>query len=249
MWARVFAAVDSAPSPDAIVAHLNASGHAAQARADTDAHGWFHLELSTAAGALTLDRYGANEGIRDDLNAWAAWLEIHAGAHADRLMQHMIGSQQIITLRCLQDVDDELRRVLHDLMRLLATETSGIYQVDGEGFFDAAGALLVAEEAHARATGTLTDGEQAAKPGTGVCLEKALASAENRDMDAIQDLPPDMRTDTDAVLAHLTSGQPLPDAIARRIRERSDQVRDQIYRAHGLLDIGVSAIRELRDDA
>ena len=35
--------------------------------------------------------------------------------------------------------------------------------------------------------------------------------------------------------------------FARRIREEAKRVREQILQRNGLLDIGVSAIRELRD--
>jgi hypothetical protein len=145
MWARVFADRNEAPAPEALVEHLRGAGYAAEARTDADELGWFHLELSSSAGNVTLDRYGADEGIRNDLNSWAAWLEIHGGAHAARLMQHLIGSQQIVTLRILHEIDDELRRLLHTVLRLIATATGGVYQLDGEGFFDAAGTLLVAE--------------------------------------------------------------------------------------------------------
>jgi hypothetical protein len=61
------------------------------------------------------------------------------------------------------------------------------------------------------------------------------------------DLPPDVAEDTEAVLEHLNSGRPLDPVVARRIRERGDRIREQIRREHGVLDIGVPAIRELRD--
>jgi hypothetical protein len=146
MWARVFTSGADAPAPEALVEHLRAAGYAAEARAEADELGWFHLELSTSAGDVTLDRYGKDEGIRDDLNSWAAWLEVHAGAHAGRLMQHMIGCGQIVTLRVLQDGDADLRRLLHTVLKFSATASGGVYQVDGEGFFDSAGTLLVAED-------------------------------------------------------------------------------------------------------
>jgi hypothetical protein len=145
MWARVFVAVAEAPAPETLVEHLRGRGYGAEIRADADELGWFHLELSTSAGNVTLDRYGADEGIRNDLNSWAAWAEIHAGEHADRLMQHLIGSRQIITLRVMREMDDELRRLLHAVLGFLAAATGGVYQIDGEGFFDAAGTLLIAE--------------------------------------------------------------------------------------------------------
>ena len=60
-------------------------------------------------------------------------------------------------------------------------------------------------------------------------------------------LPADLQADTQAVMESLTTGKPLDPAIKRRIRERSDRIREETYAKHGLLDIGVPAIRELRD--
>jgi hypothetical protein len=65
--------------------------------------------------------------------------------------------------------------------------------------------------------------------------------------DISADLPPDLRADTDALLTHLTTGRPLDPEVARRIRERGDRIREEVFQKHGLLDIGVPAIRELRD--
>jgi len=48
-------------------------------------------------------------------------------------------------------------------------------------------------------------------------------------------------------MRHLTSGDPLDPEVARRIRERGDRIREEIFQKHGLQDIGVPAIRELRD--
>jgi len=146
MWARVFREDESALSPEAIAERLRSLGYATEACADADDLGWFHLDLRTNVGAMTLDRYLADEGIRDDLNTWAAWLESHAGADAPRLMQHMISTRQIITLRCQDEVEPDLRRLLHQTLTLL-TQPSGLYQLDGEGFFGASGALLVSEAA------------------------------------------------------------------------------------------------------
>ena len=35
--------------------------------------------------------------------------------------------------------------------------------------------------------------------------------------------------------------------VMKCAKERMDMIRDEIYRKHGLLDIGVPAIRDLRD--
>jgi hypothetical protein len=59
--------------------------------------------------------------------------------------------------------------------------------------------------------------------------------------------PSDLQADTEAILAYL-AGQPLDPAIARRIRERGDRIREQIRSEQGVVDIGVPAIRELRDE-
>jgi hypothetical protein len=61
-------------------------------------------------------------------------------------------------------------------------------------------------------------------------------------------LPPDIQADADALIQHLTSGKPLDPAVARRIRERGDRIREEILQKHGLQDIGVPAIRELRGE-
>ena len=60
-------------------------------------------------------------------------------------------------------------------------------------------------------------------------------------------IPPELAADTQAVLEHLASGKPIDPEVARRIRERGERVREEIFSKHGLLDIGVPAIRELRD--
>jgi hypothetical protein len=60
------------------------------------------------------------------------------------------------------------------------------------------------------------------------------------------DLPSDLQEDTDALLAHFTSGEPLDPQIRQRIRERGDRNRERIFREQGLLDIGTPAIREFR---
>lgn len=61
------------------------------------------------------------------------------------------------------------------------------------------------------------------------------------------DLTPEEEADTQAVIEKLMTGKPLDPEVYRRIRERADQISDEVYRQHGLLDISVPAIRELRD--
>ncbi len=66
--------------------------------------------------------------------------------------------------------------------------------------------------------------------------------------ETINDIPAELEADTRAVLEKLTAGKPLDPETYRRIRERADRIRDEVFRKHGLLDVGVPAIRELRED-
>jgi hypothetical protein len=61
-------------------------------------------------------------------------------------------------------------------------------------------------------------------------------------------IPPDVLADIQAVADCVASGKPVPAVVAQRIRARSERVRDEVFRTHGLLDIGVPAIRELRGE-
>ena len=58
---------------------------------------------------------------------------------------------------------------------------------------------------------------------------------------------PESLADEEAVMASFVTGMPLDPEVAKRVRDRGRQIREEIYRQHGLLDIGVPAIRELRD--
>lgn len=60
-------------------------------------------------------------------------------------------------------------------------------------------------------------------------------------------MSPDLLVDTQAVIDHLISGTCLDPEIAQRVRERADHIREDIRQQHGILDIGVPALRELRD--
>lgn len=54
-------------------------------------------------------------------------------------------------------------------------------------------------------------------------------------------------TDTEAAVVAVMTGKRLDPVIARRIQERAAKVREEVFQKHGLLDIGVPAIREFRD--
>ncbi len=67
-------------------------------------------------------------------------------------------------------------------------------------------------------------------------------------MDATENNVTEFDADTQAVLEHAMTGKPLDPEAARRIHERAEKAREEIFRQHGVLDIGVPAIRELRGE-
>jgi hypothetical protein len=70
---------------------------------------------------------------------------------------------------------------------------------------------------------------------------------ENSDMKTKQKLKSESpEADAQAILDHVVSGTPIDPVLAKRVRERAEAIRRQILAAHGVQDIGVEIIRELR---
>ena len=61
-------------------------------------------------------------------------------------------------------------------------------------------------------------------------------------------LPPEIFAELRDAAQRVANGVRNPE-IVRRACERMDRLRDEIQQKHGTLDIGVPAIRELRDRA
>jgi hypothetical protein len=57
----------------------------------------------------------------------------------------------------------------------------------------------------------------------------------------------DEAADAECVIAHAMTGKPLDPEIARRVRERSERATEALRRKHGVLNIAVELIREVRD--
>jgi hypothetical protein len=146
MWYRVFGTNQVEPRPATLLEHLQALGAEATGKFSGDEQGWFRAELTTPAEntTLQLERYlVSEEGIRAELNNWAAWIETNEdNPHQGRLMQHMISTMQLFTLR--PPARGAAERC-GEICRFLARETAGVYQVDGQGFFAADGTLLMSE--------------------------------------------------------------------------------------------------------
>ncbi len=139
----------SAPTTAALLEHLHGLGFAVSGHFRGDEQGWFRAEVvfPEADARVALDRFLASEeGIRHQLNTWAAWLE-SACPDQPRWLGHLIGSRQIFTLTC-QDEDADsamVQELCLSACRFLAQEAAGIYQIDGQGFFQADGSLIVRE--------------------------------------------------------------------------------------------------------
>jgi hypothetical protein len=65
------------------------------------------------------------------------------------------------------------------------------------------------------------------------------------DTNSINTFPPKVRAMLEEAIRHAMTGKGDTDVL-RRIHEEAERIRDEVRRKHGVLDIGVSAIRELR---
>ncbi|HYT87247.1 MAG TPA: hypothetical protein VEL76_00875, partial [Gemmataceae bacterium] len=104
-WYRVFAANEVCPEPGALLAHLHGLGLTVTGRFRGDDQGWFRAELLLEEdAAIEVDCYLATEeGIRQELNTWAAWLETTPeGPLQDRLMLQVIGTRRVFTIHAAE---------------------------------------------------------------------------------------------------------------------------------------------------
>lgn len=150
MWYRVFGLSEFEPPPAALAEHLLVCGLAVEPHFKGDDLGWTEGELRLPTGSpILLARYLTKEDdIRDDLNAHAAELEtMDYSPNSAPLMERVIQTKQLITLRKPVDASDEvlLEKVLDACVWFFATATDGVYQIDGRGWFTAKGELLVQE--------------------------------------------------------------------------------------------------------
>ena len=139
MWFRVFGTADTPIDPAEVVEHLRLRGIDVEGHFGGDDQGWFKVDLVLAKDlTLHVERYlTEEEGIREELNAWAAFLESCAENHyVPRLMQQMVGTQQLFTFRVPRDrlEDEPVARLCRELCQYLCEKTKGVYQMDGQGF-------------------------------------------------------------------------------------------------------------------
>jgi hypothetical protein len=79
-------------------------------------------------------------------------------------------------------------------------------------------------------------------------LDRSSPSKQNVDMTTTEQIiDHEVTADGEALIQSIMNRTPLDPEVARRIRERAERITEQVYREHGLLDIAVPAVRELRD--
>lgn len=143
-WYRVFGAAERQPSPARILEPLRVMDVTGPALFRGDNEGWTAVEIVVEEGTtLLLECYLASEkGIRADLNAWAAEVETREDCPRRLwLMERIIQTKQWYTMECPTGWE----YMGESISRLMARETEGIYQVDGVGFFDRDGGILLKE--------------------------------------------------------------------------------------------------------
>ena len=151
MWLRVFSPTAAEVPPTSLAERLHAAGVAVVPHFKGDDLGWTTGELHLPGGGtpLLLARFLTNEDdLRADLNAHAAELETMTySPHAVPLMERVIQTQQLVTVRRPIDHPDEtlVESACDTLVRFLAERTGGVYQIDGRGWFAATGERLVEE--------------------------------------------------------------------------------------------------------
>ncbi len=62
-------------------------------------------------------------------------------------------------------------------------------------------------------------------------------------------IPPDLLADLKEATRQAAAGGVKARELLRRIAERSEQVRQEILRKHGVLDVAVDLVRETREEA
>jgi len=60
-------------------------------------------------------------------------------------------------------------------------------------------------------------------------------------------IPADVLADLEQAAYCAATGRPPPPDFVRRIAEEAEKIREEVKQKHGVMDIGVPAIRELRD--
>jgi hypothetical protein len=141
MWFRVFGSRETMLQPAALQQVLVNLGLDLPLHVAGDDCGWTSVEIPLTP-PLRIERYLSDEDdLRGELDSWAAAVESWR-LDAAPLMQQIIATRQLFTW---QVPDNAAIEFYETLARHFASESAGVYQIDGLGFFAADGSLLVPE--------------------------------------------------------------------------------------------------------
>ncbi|NBR06211.1 MAG: hypothetical protein EBT92_10610 [Planctomycetes bacterium] len=151
-WFRVFLLQEDGPKPSGIMERLQALMPEVNGKFRTDEDGWFQLILShSVIGELILDHFMASEkGVRSEINTWAAWLE---SKQQFDLMERIIQVKQILSFEVTPEMEENVpdALVFRRISLALAELAQGFVHIDGIGFLESDGRLLIEDEDAIRA--------------------------------------------------------------------------------------------------
>lgn len=150
MWYRVFCRSKCEVRPGELLSQVQQPGRPVTGDFRGDELGWTSAAFKLGSGTpVFVDRYStADDGLRDDLNTWAGYLEtLDYSPNHIRLMEHVIQTQQLLTIRKPIDHPNEsaIEELCQAICRIIAVAGEGIYQIEGTGWYDATGELLLPE--------------------------------------------------------------------------------------------------------
>jgi hypothetical protein len=141
-WYRVFARSAEPVPPAVVLADLVQGGAPVQGHFQADEHGWYRCELATVPPVAVECFRVFEEGVRPELQSWAAYLETLESSYSQEFMEAVNAAAQVFTA---QLPDARAAELLKQLCGNLARAADGVYQIDGEGFFWSNGALALGE--------------------------------------------------------------------------------------------------------
>ena len=151
-WFRVFLLQEDGPKPSGIMECLQSLIPEVKGKFRTDEDGWFQLIIDhSSIGELIIDHFLTSEkGVRSEINTWAAWLE---SKQQFDLMERIIQVKQILSFEVTPEMDDNVSDslVYKRLALALAALAQGFVHMDGVGFLEPDGTILIEDEDAIRA--------------------------------------------------------------------------------------------------
>jgi hypothetical protein len=146
VWYRVFTRIAEAIQPAVVLANLTHGSTPVQGHFQADEQGWYRCELIAGPEMepIVVECYRVlEEGIRSELQSWAAYVETIDNPNSQELMAAINATAQVFTV---QLTEMEAAGFVKRLCGNLARAGDGVYQIDGEGFFWCNGELALGEE-------------------------------------------------------------------------------------------------------